>query len=150
MESELVYDRLVARNVFETMPFLLTTYWLGRYYVMAGRTRDAVETIEATIPTMTDLELFCEQAVSSADLKGPTPAAIARCAFDLLFAHESPKSFAAFLKQLYVYYANRDPGGEKRPKARKPTKEEERLFRGNFPQVYSHEELVRLLVRLGV
>lgn len=151
IESELVYGNLVARNIFETTPFLLTTFWLARYYILAGLPVKARAIVDSGLSTMTDLGLYCEQAVSPADVKGPEPAVVLRSAFDLFTAYDSFASFGKFVNQLYTYYTNRNTGADsKRTKANRVSKEDEKYFRGNFPQTYSHEELVRTLVRLGI
>jgi alpha,alpha-trehalase len=150
-ESELVFDNLVARNIFEPLPFLLVTFWMARYYIMAGHPDKAHATVERSVATMTDLDLFCEHAVSAEDVPSPDLATSFKSATELLTAHESLASFGAFTRALFNYFFYRNPG--KKPKKRNKrryTAEEARMFKGNFPQVYSHEELVRTLVRLGI
>ncbi|MEW6202281.1 MAG: glycoside hydrolase family 15 protein [bacterium] len=149
IEKELVYDNLVARNIFEPTPFPLVTYWLARYYIMAGQNEKARAIIDRTIAAMTDLKLFREHLMSGEEVPKLDFGVMLKCGVNLLTAYDSFNSLLKLFNSLYRYYRYRNPSRRK-GRERKLTPQEKHLFRGNFPQVYCHEELVRVLVRLGI
>jgi len=146
-ESEIVYDGLVARNILEPAPFLLVTYWMARYYALAGKPEKARRIIDATLEHTTDLGLFCEQALGGGDVPEPGVPIFARAAFEMLTMHNSPASLFSMAKSFYNFYTNRSMFKENTETPDVPP-EKARMFKGNFPQVYSHEELVRTLMAL--
>lgn len=148
-ERELVYEGLAGRNIFEPTPFLLVTYWLARYYAVAGQVGKARAVVERTLGAMTDLGYFCEHAISAEDVPKPGVGTMLRSGIDLLTAHRSFGSAMRFAESLRNFYAARS-GFKKKTDTPRVTAEEARMFKGNFPQVYSHEELVRLLLCMGI
>jgi GH15 family glucan-1,4-alpha-glucosidase len=147
IESDLVYDGPVARNMFETAPFPLVTFWLARYYAMAGDRQRARAIADRNAALTTDLQLFHEHALSAGDQPRPRLDAYVRTGYDLIFAHDTPRDLFTFLGKLGDFYKNRAGFKEKTERPR-ITAAQARLFRGNFPQLYSHEELVKTLIAI--
>ncbi len=148
IEKHLVAQTTCSRNIIEPAPFLLTTYWLARYYAAAGETLKARHIIDGSIALTTDLGLFCEQALGGGEIVQPSLQSKLQTLHDMLAAHKSPKSFTAMIEMLYNFQSNTSTykNDTKTPEF---TPELARMFRGNFPQVYSHEELVRAVITLG-
>jgi GH15 family glucan-1,4-alpha-glucosidase len=145
VEKELTYQSLTARNIFETAPFPLVTYWLAQAHLAAGNARRAREIVDRTLRLTTDLGLFCEHVLSAQDQPKPAPDTYLRSARDLATAHESLKDAAAMLTLFRDFYKHRNTFKEKTNTPRL-TRAQKYQFRGNFPQLYSHEELVKTLV----
>jgi len=146
-EKELCFDNLVARNIFEPSPFHLTTFWMSRCYILMKQKDKALQIIKKSIEQATDLGLFCEQSLSAEELPKLSKKIILRAVFDLIFSHRNFREFKDFIKKMKNFYKYRNKFKEKTKKP-KLNKEQSKLFKGNFPQLYSHEELVQTLIYL--
>jgi len=149
IEKELVYEDLVARNIFETAPFPLVTFWLARIYIIRGEIQKAERIIERSLKLATNLGLFCEHAISAEDQPKPPRNVVFRAFFDLIFAYKNFKEFLKFIKKMSLFYKYRNKFKEN-TETPKLTPQQAALFKGNFPQLYSHEELVRTLILLNL
>lgn len=147
IESELVAADMVQRNLFERSLFQLVTFWLARVHLLRGDRERATRIIDACAEQATDLGLFFEHLLSDPETPRTSFSALARAGRDLLLGHQSLSSFAGFAGMLFRYFRHRHPTARR---ARRPrlAPEQARLFRGNFPQLFSHEGLVRSLLDL--
>ena len=147
VESELTYHDLTARNIFETAPFPLVTYWLAQAHLAAGNAARAREITTRTLDLTTDLGLFCEHVLSAQDQPRPAPETYLHSARDLLTAHGSLRDARRMIRLFRDFYKHRNTFKEK-TKTPRLTAAQRNQFRGNFPQLYSHEELVKTLMLL--
>lgn len=147
VERELTYEDLVARNLFETAPFLLVTCWLAQAHLAAGRADRARAIADRVAALATDLGLFCEHALSAGDQPKPRPEVFLKGALDLASAHDSLAGAGGMLRLFRDFYKHRSTFKEK-TKTPRLTPAQRAQFRGNFPQLYSHEELVKTIALL--
>lgn len=147
IENELVAAGMVQRNLFERSLFQLVTFWLARAHLRRGDRERATRIIDACAAQATDLGLFFEHLLSDPETPRTSFSALARAGRDLLLGHASLSSFSSFAGMLYRYFRHRHPTA-RRTHRRKLEPEKARLFRGNFPQLFSHEGLVRSLLEL--
>jgi GH15 family glucan-1,4-alpha-glucosidase len=147
IEEELTVADMVQRNPFERSLFQLVTFWLARVHALRGDGARASQIIDACARHATDLGLFFEHLLSDPETPRPRIPALARTARDLILGHGSLAAFADFSAMLWRYFRHRHPTARK-PRRPRLGPEAARLFRGNFPQLFSHEGLVRSLLSL--
>jgi hypothetical protein len=105
----------------------------------------AQEILTRSLELLTDLGLYCEHAISAEDQGKPSFGIMLRAMGNLIFAHDNWASFRDFVKMLKLFYQQRNTFKESTAKPQ-ITPEQALMFKGNFPQLYSHEELVRTLI----